>query len=88
MKDYGRVRGSKEQAKPLIIGKDTVYVHTDIVVIEDGQCEYNEVQYGKDEFIKMMAETNGGMETKISTQESVINELIFEVIPTMLGGVV
>lgn len=56
MKDYGRVRGSKEQAKPLIIGKDTVYIHTDIVDIEDDQCEYNEVQYGKDEFIKMMAE--------------------------------
>ena len=56
MKDYGRVRGSKEQAKPLIIGKDTVYVHTDIVDVEDDQCEYNEAQYGKDEFIKMMAE--------------------------------
>ena len=56
MKDYGRVRGSKEQAKPLIIGKDTVYVHTDIVDVEDDQCEYNEVQYGKDEFIKMIAE--------------------------------
>ena len=56
MKDYGRVRGSKEQAKPLIIGKDTVYVHTDIVEVEDDQCEYSEVQYGKDEFIKMIAE--------------------------------
>ena len=56
MKDYGRVRGSKEQAKPLIIGKDTVYVHTDIVDIEDDQCEYNEVQYGKDEYIGLMSE--------------------------------
>ena len=55
MKDYGRVRGSKEQAKPLIIGKDTVYVHTDIVDIEDDQCEYNEVQYGKDEYIGLMS---------------------------------
>ena len=55
MKDYGRVRGSKEQAKPLIIGKDTVYVHTDIVDVEDDQCEYNEVQYGKDEYIGLMS---------------------------------
>ena len=86
MKDYGRVRGSKEQAKPLIIGKDTVYVHTDIVDVEDDQCEYNEVQYDKDEFIKLMAESNGEMEVKISTQESVINELMFEIIPTMSGG--
>ena len=56
MKNYGRIRGSKEQSKPLIIGKDTVYVHTDIVDVEDDQCEYNEVQYDKDEFIKLMAE--------------------------------
>ena len=55
MKDYGRIRGSKEQAKPLIIGKDTVYVHTDIVDVEDDQCEYNEVQYGKDEYIGLMS---------------------------------
>ena len=55
MKDYGRVRGSKEQAKPLIIGKDTVYIHTDIVDVEDDQCEYNEVQYGKDEYIGLMS---------------------------------
>ena len=56
MKDYGRVRGSKEQAKPLIIGKDTVYIHTDIVDVEDDQCEYNEVQYGKDEYIQLISE--------------------------------
>ena len=55
MKDYGRIRGSKEQAKPLIIGKDTVYIHTDIVDVEDDQCEYNEVQYGKDEYIGLMS---------------------------------
>ncbi len=29
MKDIGIVRGSVEQAKNLIVGKDTVYVHTD-----------------------------------------------------------
>ena len=66
MKDYGRVRGSKEQAKPLIIGKDTVYVHTDIVDVEDDQCEYNEVQYNKDEFIKIMSEKSESENADVS----------------------
>lgn len=76
MKDYGRVRGSKEQAKPLIIGKDTVYIHTDIVDIEDDQCEYNEVQYDKDEFIKLMAETNSALRSDLSAAVMELSMLI------------
>ena len=58
MKDMGIVRGSAAQAVPLIIGKDTVYVHTDITPVEgeEGLFQYHEVQYEKDEYIKMLAE--------------------------------
>ena len=54
----GIVRGSAAQAVPLIIGKDTVYVHTDITPVEgeEGLFEYHEIQYEKDEYIKLMAE--------------------------------
>ena len=54
----GIVRGSAAQAQPLIIGKDTVYVHTDITPVEgeEGLFQYHEVQYEKDEYIKMLAE--------------------------------
>lgn len=57
-----KVQGSATQAKPLIIGKDTVYVHTNIVQLkdEDGQLiedlfEYDEEQYTKDEYIAMVS---------------------------------
>ncbi len=64
MKNMGIVQGSGEQAKKLIVGKDTVYVHTNIKPItEDSNgnlvenlFEYNEVQYDKDEFIKLMSD--------------------------------
>ena len=72
MKDYGRVRGSKEQAKPLIIGKDTVYVHTDIVDTEDDQCEYNEVQYDKDEYIGLMSK-------KAESENADVSEMIIDI---------
>jgi len=75
MKNYGRVRGSKEQAKPLIIGKDTVYVHTDIVDVEDDQCEYNEVQYGKDEYIKLIGEKNQALEVQLTETQLAITEI-------------
>jgi hypothetical protein len=62
MKDLGIVQGDEEQAKDLIIGKSTVYVHSNITPIqnEDGQTlyQYNEIQYDKDEYITMMAEQN------------------------------
>lgn len=64
MKLIGTVQGNSEQAKALVIGKDTVYVHTDIVPVEkDGKVvedlfSYTEVQYDKDEYIELMAKQN------------------------------
>ena len=64
MKEIGIVHGNTEQARPLVVGKDTVYVHTDIKPVEedgkvvDGLFSYNEVQYDKDEYIELMAQQN------------------------------
>ena len=62
MRDMGIVQGSAAMAKPLVIGKDTVYVHTDIQEITDNDghvlYQYHEVQYDKDEFIHILAEYN------------------------------
>lgn len=63
MIDKGVVYGSESQAKPLIIGADTVYVHTNITQvtadtegnIAEGLYRYNEIQYTKDEFIMQQA---------------------------------
>ena len=59
MKDMGIVQGSPEMAVPLIVGKDTVYVHTDIQQVPDAEgnmvWQYHEIQYDKDEYIKLMA---------------------------------
>ena len=75
MKDMGIVRGSAAQAKPLIIGKDTVYVHTNIKPVEDeeGLFEYHEIQYEKDEYIRLMAEQN---ETFLETLDTLMSEVI------------
>ena len=60
----GKVRGSFEQAQPIVIGKSKVYVHTNIKKVEDvdkegklkypDMYEYDEVQYDKDEYITML----------------------------------
>ena len=75
----GIVRGSAAQAKPLIIGKDTVYVHSNIKPVEDeeGLFEYHEIQYEKDEYIKLMAEQN---ETLMGT----LDILMSEVLPSLM----
>jgi hypothetical protein len=85
MKDIGSVRGSFEQAKSLIIGKDTVYVHTDIKQIFedregkpiDGLYEYHEIQYTKDEYIKLISEQNDKLEQELTDTQIAIVE-IFE----------
>ena len=64
MKIIGTVQGNSEQAKALVVGKDTVYVHTDIMPVEkDGKIvddlfSYTEIQYTKDEYIELMVKQN------------------------------
>ena len=73
MKVIGYVEGCIEQAQELVVNVDTVYVHTDITPIEpeDGGevtlYRYHEVQYGKDEYIQMMAEKNKELSSLINT---------------------
>lgn len=62
----GRVQGTPEQAKELVIGKEIVYVHDDIQKVtkpdERGTIpdlyEYEEWQYTKDEYINFVLEEN------------------------------
>jgi hypothetical protein len=63
MQNNGVVRGEAEQAKPIIIGKDTVYIHTNIREYDkldsEGNkigigYEYDEVQYDKDEYLQKL----------------------------------
>lgn len=62
MKNVGIVQGSATQAIPLVVGKDTVYVHKNIQpVIEDGKpvdnlFSYHETQYTLNEYIQMFSD--------------------------------
>lgn len=63
MKYFGRVRGSLEQAQPLIVGVDTVYEHWNIEKIPDSnEYEYDENQYGKDEYLKLVSDKATSLE--------------------------
>ncbi|MCI5712857.1 MAG: hypothetical protein MR324_06995 [Lachnospiraceae bacterium] len=69
----GIVQGSAEQAKPLIVGIDTVYVHSDITKIEteDGSelYQYRETQYEKDEYIKYLSDENADLQEQITSAQ-------------------
>lgn len=78
MIDKGIVQGSEVQAQPIVIGTDTVYVHTDIIPAPDpenpgetieGLYQYHEVQYDKDEYITLMDE-------QVRTQHTLMNILM------------
>lgn len=83
MIDKGIVHGSESQAKPLIVGVDTVYVHTNITKVEtdtegkkvDGLYQYNEVQYGKDEYIQLMSEKNESLEDQMTQAQEAMCEI-------------
>lgn len=91
MKDIGLVRGSKEASQPLIVGKNLVYVHTNIRQLtkeelekefpdnkdlqEIEEYEYNEVQYTKDEYIKMQAELNKSSQEQITELQLALTEI-------------
>ena len=82
MKEIKNVQGSSQQAQPLIVNKDTVYVHTNIVQatdedgnVVDGLYVYDEVQYTKDEYIKIMAEKNETLERDLTDTQLAIAEI-------------
>ena len=79
MKDYGTVYGSEAQAKPLVVGKDTVYIHTDIEEVEDEfgniMYRYHEIQYGKDEYIALISEKNSRLEADMTDVQLAMCEL-------------
>lgn len=81
MKIIGTVQGNSEQAKALVIGKDTVYVHTDIVPVEkdgnvvDDLFSYTEVQYGKDEYIELMVQQNEKLNNDLTDTQLALCEI-------------
>lgn len=81
MKKIGTVQGNSEQAKALVIGKDTVYVHTDIVpVTKDGKevedlFSYTEVQYDKDEYIELMVQQNESLSNDLTDTQLALCEI-------------
>lgn len=82
MKEIKNVQGSSQQAQPLIVGKTTVYVHSNIVQAtdEDGNViddlyVYDEIQYTKDEYIKVMADKNETLEKELTDTQLALCEL-------------
>ena len=79
------VHGSKEASAELIIGLDTVYVHSNVRKVEepgpDGKVPenlyvYDEIQYEKDEYIKLMADKSSKLESGTAQNRSDIDYLM------------
>ena len=75
MIDYGKVR-STEKPEEKIIDEHSVWINTDISEIEEpvGEdtftgWEFNQVQYSKDEYIKLMDDKNTDLETQLTNTQ-------------------
>lgn len=83
MKDMGIVYGNGEQAKAVVVGFDTVYVHTDIQKVETDQNDkavedlysYHEVQYSKDEYLDLMMQENAALKDSITDTQIALCEI-------------
>ena len=80
MKDYGRVR-STVSPKPMVIDELSVWIHKDIVEVNENVgeetefvgFEYDMLQYEKDEYIKLMSDQN---ETLTETLDTLMSEVL------------
>lgn len=87
MIDYGKQK-STVCPETLVIDEQSVWVNSNIAAVEENigkenefiGFEFNMVQYEKDEYIKRMSESN-------SSNESTLDVLMTEIIPSMMGGV-
>ena len=56
---YSKIRGSMEIVPNVEVNVDTVYVRSNIVAVNESDFkgwEYDEIQYGKDEYITKISE--------------------------------
>ena len=83
------VIGSKEASKELVIGKDTVYIHTNIRPYEDKNeidkekkselYIYDEVQMSKDEYLESKQKELELMGKSQASVEDLLQEIILKV---------
>lgn len=83
------VIGSKEASKELVIGKDTVYIHTNIRSYEDkNEADkekkselyiYDEVQMSKDEYLETKQKELDLMSKTQTATEDLLQEIILKV---------
>ena len=87
MKKLKDVIGSKEASKELIIGKDTVYIHTNIRPYEDKNDDkeskselyiYDEVQMSLHEYLEMKEKELSMLSTTQGVTEDLLQEIILE----------
>ena len=84
MKKLKDVIGSKEASKELIIGKDTVYIHSNIRPYEDEKKEkselyiYDEVQMSLHEYLEMKEKELSMLSNTQSSTEDLLQEIILE----------
>lgn len=91
MKEYKDVMGSKESAKPLIIGVDTIYVHSNIKEIEvdmpnglkETMYEYDEIQYDKDEYLLKLIMENNELKKNVKDTSTTLESIMVELIPNL-----
>lgn len=87
MKKLKDVIGSKEASKELIIGKDTVYIHTNIRPYKDENKEkessnlfiYDEVQMSLYEYLEIKQKEIDLMGKSQSSTEDLLQEIILKV---------
>ena len=77
MKEIKNVQGSQEIVQPLEFNIDTVYVRTNIIAVDTEEFtgwQYDEIQYGKDEYIAKIAQESGkANEQLLETQATLAN---------------
>lgn len=81
MIDYGRIR-STVAPEEKVIDEYSVWINTDIQEMEvehDGdvhtEYEFNQVQYSKDEYIKMIDDKNAQLENQVTDTQMALVEV-------------
>lgn len=81
MVDYGRIR-STVRPEEKVVDEYSVWMNTDIqeveVTMEDDthiEYEFNQVQYSKDEYIKMIDDRNAALENQLDDTQLALCEV-------------
>ena len=74
MKRYSKIRASV-RPEPIRFDEKSVWVSENVTEVEDGEFEFDQTRYSKNEYIRLIGENNARLESQLTDTQLALCEI-------------